>query len=75
MKEQQQLKLDECKELGKLEMTKEVVFTLCGMGLLALFSFGFGFFPLSVVAISVIVGLVYAIIKTPQNEKMEVKYL
>lgn len=51
MKEQQTFKLDEYKELGKLEMTKEVVFTLLGA------------------------GLFFAIIKTPQNEKMEVKYL
>ena len=44
MKEQQQqLKLDKCKELGKLEMTKEVVITLSTMGLLALFAFGFFF--------------------------------
>ena len=43
MKEQQQLNLDECKELGKLEMTKEVVYTLNGMGLLAFFAFGFFF--------------------------------
>ncbi len=44
MKEQQQqLKLDKCKELGKLEMTKEVVVTLFGMGTLALFAFGFFF--------------------------------
>lgn len=31
----------ERKELGKLEMIKEVVYTLNGMGLLALFEFGF----------------------------------
>ena len=43
MKEQQQLNLDECKELGKLEITKEVVYTLNGMGLLAFFAFGFFF--------------------------------
>ena len=46
MNEQQQLKLDECKELGKLEMSKEVVLTLNGMGLLALFAFGFFFVAL-----------------------------
>jgi hypothetical protein len=47
MKEQQSLNLDECKELGKLEMTKEVVYTLNGMGLLAFFVFGFFFhFPI-----------------------------
>ena len=43
MKEQQSLNLDECKELGKLEMTKEVVYTLNGMWLLAFFAFGFFF--------------------------------
>jgi hypothetical protein len=43
MKEQQILNLDECKELGKLEMSKEVVVTLLGMGTLALFAFGFFF--------------------------------
>jgi len=37
------LNLDEYKELGKLEMTKEVVVTLIGMGILALFAFGFFF--------------------------------
>jgi hypothetical protein len=31
------------KEIGRLEMTKEVVFTLLGMGTLALFAFGFFF--------------------------------
>lgn len=31
------------KEIGKLEMTKEVVVTLLGMGILALFAFGFFF--------------------------------
>ena len=36
---------------------------------------GFGFFPVSLLAISVIVGLFYGIIKSPQNEKMEMKYL
>ncbi len=41
MKEQQQLNLNGRKEIGKLEMTKEVVYTLNGMGLLALFAFGF----------------------------------
>jgi len=35
--------LDGRKELGKLEMTKEVVVTLMGMGTLALFAFGFFF--------------------------------
>jgi len=43
MKEQQQFNLDECKEIGKLEMTKEVVVTLIGIGTLALFAFGFFF--------------------------------
>ena len=43
MKEQQPFNLDKCKELGKLEMSKEVVFTLLGMGTLALFAFGFFF--------------------------------
>ena len=43
MKEQQQLNLNGRKEIGKLEMTKEVVYTLNGMGLLALFAFGFFF--------------------------------
>ena len=42
MKEQQ-LNLKGRKELGKLEMTKEVVVTLIGMGTLALFAFGFFF--------------------------------
>jgi hypothetical protein len=43
MKEQQPFNLDGRKELGKLEMTKEVVVTLIGMGTLALFAFGFFF--------------------------------
>ena len=43
MKEQQQLNINGRKEIGKLEMTKEVVYTLNGMGLLALFAFGFFF--------------------------------
>jgi putative zincin peptidase len=43
MKEQQSINLNESKELGKLEMTKEVVYTLNGMGLLAFFAFGFFF--------------------------------
>jgi hypothetical protein len=43
MKEQQMLNLDGRKELGKLEMSKEVVVTLLGMGTLALFAFGFFF--------------------------------
>ncbi|RJS71772.1 DUF3267 domain-containing protein, partial [ANME-2 cluster archaeon] len=43
MNEQRQLNLDGRKEIGKLEMTKEVVYTLNGMGLLALFAFGFLF--------------------------------
>ena len=43
MKEEQPFNIDECKELGKLEMTKEVVVTLIGMGTLALFAFGFFF--------------------------------
>ena len=37
--------------------------------------FGFSLYPLPLLAISVIVGLFFAITKTPQNEKMEVKYL
>ncbi|RCV62922.1 putative zincin peptidase [Methanophagales archaeon] len=40
---QQPFNLDGRKELGKLEMTKEVVVTLMGMGTLALFAFGFFF--------------------------------
>ena len=40
---QQPFNLDERKEIGKLEMTKEVVVTLIGMGTLALFAFGFFF--------------------------------
>ncbi len=32
--------------------------------------FGFSFFPMSLVAISVIVGLAYAIIKSPKNQKL-----
>jgi len=43
MKEQQRLNLNGRKEIGKLEMTKEVVYTLNGMGLLAFFAFGFFF--------------------------------
>jgi hypothetical protein len=43
IKEQQMLNLDESKELGKLEMSKEVVVTLLGMGTLSLFAFGFFF--------------------------------
>jgi Putative zincin peptidase len=43
MKEQQPHNLDGRKELGKLEMTKEVVLTLNGMGLLAFVAFGFFF--------------------------------
>ncbi len=43
MKEQQPFNLDGRKELGKLEMTTEVVYTLNGMGLLAFFAFGFFF--------------------------------
>ena len=46
MKEEHPLNIDECKELGKLEMTKEVVYTLNGMGLLAFFAFGFFFMSL-----------------------------
>jgi len=105
MKEEHPLNIDECKEHGKLEMTKEVVITLCGMGLLmtmlpillnilgvesftigstnSIFTifeyysigegFGFDFFPLTLVAISVIVGLVYAIINAgkPKNDAMK----
>ena len=40
---QQLFNLDGRKELGKLEMSKEVVVTLLGMGTLALFAFGFFF--------------------------------
>jgi len=40
---QQPFNLDGRKELGKLEMSKEVVVTLIGMGTLALFAFGFFF--------------------------------
>jgi hypothetical protein len=43
MNEQQQLNLDECKEIGKLEMSKDVVITLNAMGVLAYFAFGFFF--------------------------------
>ena len=46
MKEQQPFNLDGRKELGKLEMSKEVVVTLIGMGTLALFAFGFFFIAL-----------------------------
>ena len=41
--QQQQSNLNGRKEIGKLEMTKEVAYTLNGMGLLALFAFGFLF--------------------------------
>ncbi|MCD4809594.1 MAG: hypothetical protein K8R17_06820 [Methanosarcinales archaeon] len=71
MKEQQPLNLDECKEPGKLEMSKEVVITISGMGTLAFFAFAFFFTSLY----TLFTGLVYAIIKTQKNEKMEVKYL
>jgi len=40
---QRPFNLDDRKELGKLEMSKEVVVTLMGMGTLALFAFGFFF--------------------------------
>ena len=40
---EQPFNLDGRKELGKLEMSKEVVVTLMGMGTLALFAFGFFF--------------------------------
>ena len=43
---QQPFNLDSQKELGKLEMTKEVVVTLMGMGTLALFAFSFFFIAL-----------------------------
>ena len=43
MKEQQPSNLIGHKELGKLEMSKEVVVTLFGMSALALFGFGFFF--------------------------------
>jgi len=48
MNEQQQLNLYGRKEIGKLELTKEVVYTLNGMGLLAFFAFGFFFTSLSI---------------------------
>ncbi|WP_292468513.1 DUF3267 domain-containing protein [Methanolobus sp.] len=47
MKEQQAFNLDGHKEIGKLEMSKEVVVTLLGMGTLSLFAFGFIFTSLS----------------------------
>ncbi len=47
MKEQQSFNLNGHKELGKLEMSKEVVVTLLGMGTLSLFAFGFFFTSLS----------------------------
>ena len=40
---QQPFNLNGRKELGKLEMSKEVVVTLIGIGTLALFAFGFFF--------------------------------
>ena len=43
MKEQQSFNYEDFNELGKLEMTKEVVITLFGMGILSLFAFGFFF--------------------------------
>ena len=43
MKEQQSFNHEAFKELGKLEMTKEVVVTLIGMGTLAFFALGFFF--------------------------------
>jgi len=43
MKERQSFNLDGRIEIGKLEMSKEVVVTLIGMGILALFAFGFFF--------------------------------
>ncbi len=43
MKEQQPFNLDGLKELGKLEMSREVTATLFGMWILALFGFGFFF--------------------------------
>lgn len=43
MKEQQSFNLDGRKELGKLEMSKEVVIALLGMGTLSLFAVGFFF--------------------------------
>ncbi|MGP8330123.1 MAG: DUF3267 domain-containing protein [Methanosarcinaceae archaeon] len=42
----QQLNLDGCKEIGKLEMTKEVVLTLNGKGVLTFFASGFFFMSL-----------------------------
>ena len=43
MKEQQPFNLDGRIEIGKLELSKEVAVTLIGMGILALFAFGFFF--------------------------------
>ncbi|MBE0523688.1 MAG: DUF3267 domain-containing protein [Methanosarcinales archaeon] len=51
MKEQQSFNHEEFKELGKLEMSKEVVLTLNGMGILAFFAFGFFFTSLYTVLI------------------------
>jgi hypothetical protein len=48
MKEHQSFNYEDFKELGKLEMSKEVVVTLIGMGTLALFAFGFFFTSLYV---------------------------
>lgn len=43
MEKKQPLKLDGHKELGKLELSKEVVITLMGIGTIAFFVFGFFF--------------------------------
>jgi len=40
MKEEEQYNLDRCKELGKLELSKEVVITLIGIGTIPFFMFG-----------------------------------
>ena len=47
MKEEQQYNLDRCKELGKLELSKEVVITLIGIGTIPFFVFGLIFTELS----------------------------
>ena len=47
MKEEQQYNLDRCKELGKLELSKEVVITLIGIGTIPFFVFGLIFTDLS----------------------------
>ena len=47
MKEEQQHNLDRCKELGKLELSNEVVITLIGIGTIPFFVFGLIFTELS----------------------------